>query len=166
MKMAAKERRKRKENSSSGFCVPCVLSWLINLMHPKSEPAHLKSGRWGEKQAVRLLKSKGWKMVGERVRVGKHDELDIIATHEKVLVFVEVKTRKNEDFGRPFSAVNKEKRKRLSRAALNYLKRENIKPDYIRFDVIEVIGEPAGESPEIRHIENAFQLDSAYKLWW
>jgi len=39
-------------------------------------------------------------------------------------------------------------------------------PDYIRFDVIEVIGEPHIGKPEIRHIENAFPLDAAYRLWW
>ena len=140
--------------------------WIEKWFKKSPEPAHLKSGRWGEKKAVRLLKSKGWKILGERVRVGKHDELDIVAQHDDVLVFVEVKTRKNENFGRPFSAVNKEKRKRLSRAAVTYLKKKKLTPDYIRFDVVEVIGEPAGEIPEIRHIENAFQLDSSYKLWW
>lgn len=140
--------------------------WIEQLFKKKNEPAHLKSGRWGEKQAVRLLKSKGWKIIGERVCVGKHDELDIIAEDRNVLVFIEVKTRKNEDFGRPFSAVNKEKRKHLSRAAVTYLKKKNTKPEFIRFDVIEVIGEPDGKPPEIRHIENAFSLDSAYRLWW
>ncbi|VGO12739.1 hypothetical protein PDESU_01293 [Pontiella desulfatans] len=136
------------------------------LRKPVSEAAHLKSGRWGEQQAARLLKSKGWKIVGERVRVGKHDEIDIIAEDAPALVFVEVKTRKNETYGRPFSAVNTEKKKRLSRAAVAYLKKKKIKPDYIRFDVVEVIGEPDGDAPEIRHIENAFQLNSSYKLWW
>ena len=140
--------------------------WIKNLFQKKPEAAHLKTGRWGEQRAVRFLKAKKYKMVGERVRVGKHDELDIIATHNNVLVFIEVKTRKNENYGRPFSAVNKEKRKRLSRAAVAYLKKKNTKPDYIRFDVIEVIGESGDSTPEIRHIENAFQLDSAYKLWW
>jgi len=140
--------------------------WIEKWFKKAAEPAHLKSGRWGEKQAVRLLKSKGWKMIGERVRVGRHDELDIISEDGSALVFVEVKTRRNENFGRPFSAVNKEKRKRLSRAAVNYLKQKKLTPNYIRFDVIEVIGEPAGDASEIRHIENAFPLDSAYKLWW
>lgn len=138
---------------------------LRGLKNPINEPTHLKSGRWGEKVAVKMLRSKHWKIIGERVRVGKHDELDIIADDKTALVFVEVKTRKNENYGRPFSAVNKEKRKRLSRAAVTYLKKKKLKPDYIRFDVIEVIGEP-GTKPEIRHIENAFPLDSAYKLWW
>ncbi len=140
--------------------------WIEKWFGKSAEPAHLKSGRWGERRAVRFLKARGWKIVGERVRAGKHDELDVIAMDGEVLVFVEVKTRKNEDYGRPFAAVNKEKRKRLSRAAISYLKKKNIKPDHIRFDVVEVIGEPDRGEPEIRHIENAFPLDSAYRLWW
>ena len=140
--------------------------WIDKLLQRSREPAHLKAGRWGEQKAVRFLKKRHYKIVGQRVRVGKRDELDIVAEHEGVLVFVEVKTRKNEDYGRPFSAVNKAKQKHLSRAAVTYLKQKKIKPDYIRFDVVEVIGEPGGTEPEIRHIENAFPLDSAYRLWW
>ncbi len=143
-----------------------MISWVKKLWLQNSEPAHLKTGRWGEEQAAKFLKLKKHKVIGKRVFVGKHDELDLITESNGVLIFVEVKTRKNEKFGRPFSAVNKEKRKCLSRAAVAYLKKKNIKPDYIRFDVIEVIGEPSEKTPEIRHIENAFQLDSAYKLWW
>ena len=100
------------------------------------------------------------------MRVGRRDELDLIAEYDRSLIFVEVKTRKNENYGRPFAAVNSAKRKHLSRAAIAYLKREKIEPEFIRFDVIEVIGEPGNKDPEIRHIENAFPLDSAYKLWW
>lgn len=164
--MISKKPDKKKKGEPKRRCFYCDLSWLFNRFRKKAEPAHLKSGRWGEKKAVRLLKSKGWKVVGERVRVGRHDELDIIAEDRGVLIFVEVKTRKNETFGRPFSAVNKEKRRCLSRAAVKYLKCKKITPDYIRFDVVEVIGEPRGKSFEIRHIENAFPLDSAYALWW
>jgi putative endonuclease len=140
--------------------------WLQKLLKQSNEPAHLKAGRWGEKQAVRSLKSNGWKIIGERVRVGKHDELDIIADDGQAVVFVEVKTRRNENYGRPFSAVTAAKKRRLMRAAVAWLKKKKIKPDYFRFDVVEVIGEPSGDAPEIRHIENAFQLSSSYKLWW
>ncbi len=163
--MATKRHKKREAVGGIKFCVCCAFSWLKNKFRKSEKPAHLKSGIWGEKKAVKFLRSKRWKIIGERVRSGKHDELDIIANDGNTLIFVEVKTRKNEDYGRPFSAVNKEKRKRLSRAAVNYLKKKKLKPDYIRFDVIEVIGEP-GSKPEIRHIENAFQLDPSYKLWW
>ncbi|MCF7864610.1 MAG: YraN family protein [Kiritimatiellales bacterium] len=140
--------------------------WIENLLKKSVEPVHLKAGRWGEQQAIRFLKKNGYKVLGQRVRVGKRDELDIVAEHDGVLVFVEVKTRKNENYGRPFSAVDKAKCKHLSRAAVAYLKQKKIKPEFIRFDVVEVIGEPGGGAPEIRHIENAFPLDSAYRLWW
>ncbi len=140
--------------------------WINTWFGKSDEPAHLAAGRWGEQLAVRFLKKKRYKIIGKRVRVGKRDELDIIAQHDNVLVFVEVKTRKNETYGRPFSAVNKDKKKHLSRAAIGYLKQKKIEPEFIRFDVIEVIGEIGGEAPEIRHIENAFPLDSSYRLWW
>lgn len=140
--------------------------WIEKLFSKANEPAHLKSGRWGERQAVRFLKKRHYKIIGQRVRVGRHDEIDVIAKHTGTLVFIEVKTRKNENYGRPFTAVNQAKRKHLSRAAVAYLKRNKIEPEYIRFDVVEVIGQPGAAAPEIRHIENAFPLDSAYKLWW
>lgn len=146
--------------------VAAMKEWIRKCIKPRREAAHLATGRWGENQAVRYLKSRNYKIIEQRLRVGRHDELDIIAECGGVQVFVEVKTRKDERFGRPFSAVTREKRKRLSRAAINYLKRKKLTPDFIRFDVVEVIGEPEGSSPEIRHIENAFQLDPAVRLWW
>ena len=131
-----------------------------------SEAQHLQAGRWGERQAARFLKRVRYRIRGLRVQVGRHDELDIVAEHSGVLVFVEVKTRRNEKYGRPFAAVNQAKRKRLSRAAVTYLRKNKLRPDHIRFDVVEVVGEPGGQPPEIRHLENAFPLDSAYRLWW
>ncbi len=144
-----------------------VRQWVVERFDRNgTEAAHLTSGKWGERQAVRFLKNKRYRMVGERVRVGRHDEIDIVAKDRETLVFVEVKTRRNEQYGRPFSAVGREKRKRLSRAAVGYLRKHKLQPPYIRFDVVEVIGEPNGKEPEIRHIENAFPLDPSYRLWW
>ena len=131
----------------------------------KELPEHLKTGEWGEDQAARFLKRKGFKILGRRVRMDR-DELDIVARHEKVLVFVEVKTRKNEEFGRAVSAVNSGKRARLSRAAFHYLRKLREKPGFFRFDVVEVIGEKEKGDPEIRHIENAFHLDGKYRITW
>jgi len=164
--MATRGHKKSKDTSRVGFRALLCFLWLPNLLHRKSEPAHLKTGRWGERQAVRFLKKKGYRIIGKRVRVGKHDEIDIVAEHGDALLFIEVKTRKNEDFGRPISAVDQKKRRNLSRAAVAYLKKNRLQPDYLRFDVVEVIGAPDMDPPQIRHIENAFQLDSRYKLWW
>jgi len=132
-----------------------------------TEASHLKAGRWGEKQAEHFLRKADYQILGRRVRVGRHDELDLIARQgDDTMVFVEVKTRKNENYGRPAASVNREKRRRLSRAAVGFLKKRKLRPPYIRFDVVEVIGGLDGGTPEIRHIENAFQLESGYRIWW
>ena len=166
--MVIKERKKDNGHFFYFLGACCAFLGLKKYLpnHASEEPAHLKSGRWGEEVAAQLLKKKRYKIIGQRVRVGKRDEIDLIAKEGQTLVFVEVKTRKNEDYGRPFSAVNKAKRKHLSRAAVAYLKQMKPEPNYIRFDVVEVLGEPDGRMPEVRHIENAFPLNSAYRLWW
>jgi putative endonuclease len=132
----------------------------------RHEAPHLKTGRWGEKRAEKFLKKSGYKILGRNVRSGKHDEMDLIARQDDTMVFIEVKTRKNETYGRPAAAVNRDKRRKLSRAAVNFLKKRKLRPPYIRFDIIEVVGAPGGETPEIRHIENAFQLEGGYRIWW
>lgn len=130
-------------------------------------PAHLRSGEWGEDVAERHLRRKGYRVLGRRVRVGRRDELDLVLrAPEQVLVFVEVKTRATEDFGRPADAVDRRKRKILSRAALRYMMRLREKPNYFRFDVVEVIGAPDAGEPVVRHIENAFTLSGGARVPW
>ena len=159
--MNAKERKLEKRFGK------IILKRIFPNIGKSPEASHLKAGRWGEKQAEGLLKKSGYKILGRRVRVGRHDEVDLIARFgADTMVFVEVKTRKNENYGRPSVAVDREKRRKLSRAAVAFLKKRKLRPPYIRFDVIEVIGEPKGEPPEIRHIENAFQLEGGYRIWW
>ncbi len=128
---------------------------------------HLSTGRWGERVAERELRRKGLKILGRRVRVGRRDELDLIARDGEVLVFVEVKARADENLGRPAHAVDKAKRRLLSRAALRYLRSLRDPPRFIRFDVVEVIGSPRdGSRPVVRHIANAFSLDERYRPRW
>ncbi len=130
-----------------------------------SGPAHLETGEWGERLAEDFLKRAGYKILGRRVRIGTRDELDLVARHKHQLVFVEVKTRKSETFGRPSSAVDRRKRHTLSRAAIRYLKKLPNPRVCFRFDIVEVIGSPeAPRSAQIRHIENAFALDRRYTL--
>ncbi len=128
-------------------------------------PFHLRAGLWGEGQAEIYLQGKGFKILGRRMKVGLRDEIDLVARAEETLVFVEVKTRKSERFGRPFESVDRRKRHALSRAAVRYLGRLK-RPVNFRFDVVEIIGEPDGGAPVVRHIENAFLLDRCYVLPW
>lgn len=140
-----------------------MLGLLLSVLRPKKSSAeeHLCTGRRGEAQAEKFLKKAGLKIIARNVHVG-YDELDLIAQQGETLVFVEVKTRSSEAFGRPAAAVNRAKRKKLSRAAIHFLKKRKLRPPYIRFDIVEVIG----EKPEIRHIQNAFQLEGGYRIWW
>jgi putative endonuclease len=125
-------------------------------------PLHLITGLWGEAQAALYLKSHGLKILGRRVRLDARDEIDLLARDQITLVFVEVKTRRSEEFGRPIRAVDRRKRHALCRAALRYLRRLTEPPQAFRFDVVEVIGRPLAFHPLIRHIENAFPLERRY----
>jgi len=128
-------------------------------------PEHLRTGVWGEQVAAAFLKKQGYRILGQRVRIGTRDELDLVARHGDCLVFVEVKTRASETYGRPLSAVDRKKRHTLSRGAIRYLQRLKNPRVCFRFDVVEVIGRAdAGTPPTVRHTENAFPLDRRYTL--
>lgn len=115
-------------------------------------------GEWGEDVAVRQLRAEGYDILARRVRPDQdRDEIDIIAQRDGTLVFVEVKARRNEDFGRPAMAVDRRKRIALRRGADAYLRRARNPPVRCRFDIIEVIGLRESERPPVvRHIEGAF----------
>jgi len=88
-------------------------------------------------------------------------EIDIVCRDRDTLVFVEVKTRTREDFGRPIAAVDREKKKRISRGGLNWLRMLDNPDILFRFDVVEVIiVEDA--SPRLELIKNAFPLSKPY----
>jgi putative endonuclease len=122
-----------------------------------------QSGRWGEDVAAAFLVSAGYRILGRRVRPDRRDEIDLVVRKDESLVFVEVKTRATEAFGRPLSAVDVAKRKALSRAAVRYLRQLNFPKLYYRFDAIEVVGSE-GADPVVRHTENAFPFDRKYML--
>lgn len=144
--------------------------WPFSMLRRKrpASPAAQRAGAWGERVAADFLEKKGYRILGRNVRFGSRCELDLVARSPapEALVFVEVKTRRNEDFGRPFLAVDRAKRRALGRAAVRYLRRVKAKPAQIRFDVVEVVGAPDGPPPVVRHVESAFSLGPGYRLPW
>ncbi|NCD33487.1 MAG: YraN family protein [Spartobacteria bacterium] len=132
----------------------------------KKEPEHLKTGRWGEKIAEQMLCKKGYKVLGRRVRMGKHGEIDLVVCNDTELLFIEVKTRKNADFGRPAEAVDRAKEQTLCDAVARYLARLESKPPSFRIDVVEVVGHPGDKNPEIKHIQSAIMLSEHYQIQW
>lgn len=122
----------------------------------------MQTGREGERLAASYLKKHGMKLIGRNIRVGR-DEIDLIARDDQTLVFIEVKTRADELFGRPAAAVDRAKQYRISRAASRYLRKNKLYPPYIRFDIVEVVGDGPRE---IRHLRNAFTLQGGYRIGW
>ena len=108
-------------------------------------------GRAGEIKAAEFLKSKGYKILKNNYRT-HFGEIDIIAEIDGVIVFTEVKTRLNDDFGRPSEAVDLKKQTKYYKVATEYLVREGKEDCLCRFDVIEI------ENGEINHIEDAFSF--------
>lgn len=108
-------------------------------------------GKWGEDLACQLLVSQGYAIV-ERNWKMNHLEVDIIASKDNMMVFVEVKTRRAADTD-PVEAVNRRKRQRTIGAADVYLRSHPFALEY-RFDIISVTGEPG--QVQIEHIPDAF----------
>ena len=77
------------------------------------------------------------------------------------LVFVEVKTRTREDYGRPITAVDRQKQKRISRGGLSWLRMLDNPDILFRFDVVEVIIADDAK-PRVELIRNAFPLSKPY----
>ena len=124
------------------------------------------TGNFGEGEAARLLKKKGYKILAKN-HVEGDGEIDIIAADSEFTVFVEVKTRKygvdNPVEPRAASSVTPEKQRRIIKAAKTYLA-YNLTDKKVRFDVIEVYYDTEGAKRrvrEINHLEGAFDLNTA-----
>jgi putative endonuclease len=127
----------------------------------KKKPEHLRRGVLGERAAKKFLKQQGLKFLMANFDSAR-GEVDLIFRDDDCLAFVEVKTRSSENWSRPAAAVNAERRRRLSRAALDYLRRLKNPPVKIRFDIVEVLLAD-GEVREIRHLPNTFALSKPYR---
>ncbi len=127
----------------------------------RSDPEHLARGAAGERLAGRFLRRNGYKILYRNFRGRRGGEIDLVCRDGDVLVFVEVKTRSREDFGRPIDAVDQDKRKRISRGALAWLRMLDDPDILFRFDVVEVVT-ATGSEPRIELIRNAFPLSEPY----
>jgi putative endonuclease len=112
-------------------------------------------GREGERIAERYLSKKGYRLVERNYRcpVG---EVDLIVLDRRVIVFVEVKTRRHERFGVPLESVHTRKQQKMIKAALWFLSDHKLHERDARFDVVGISF--GGQEPVVEHIENAFDV--------
>ena len=112
------------------------------LMTESNVSPHLVVGKTGEDHAAQFLRTNGYRILERNVRVGKHDEIDIIAMdpREDILVFVEVKTRSQENVDYvPSLNFTQKKRTNLFRAARRWMDAQKYDRGY-RFDLLGIMG--------------------------
>src|SRR6516164_7817915 len=127
-----------------------LLEQLKARLTGKARPEHLRRGELGERVAKKYLRRLGLKFLTANFRSDR-GEIDLIFRDADCLAFVEVKTRSSEEWERPAAAVDKERRQRLSRAALDYLRLLKNPAVKTRFDIVEVLL-AKGEVKEVRHL--------------
>ncbi len=120
--------------------------------------ASFKFGRAGERATIKFLKKNGYRIIEKNFRT-QAGEVDVIAEHVKVLVFVEVKTRSGSQFGHPVEALTPYKQKKIGQIARGFLAKHNIQDRQCRFDVVSISGDPeAAQDWKIELIQDAFRI--------
>ncbi|MDI9356710.1 MAG: YraN family protein [Chitinophagaceae bacterium] len=121
-------------------------------MISKKSNARVLMGRRGEKLASDFLTQQGYTLLAQNYRY-KKGEIDIIVSKSDILIFVEVKTRKNSLYGYPEeSAMRESKKEKIIETAEGYVMEINWKGN-IRFDIISVI---LRKVPEIKQFTDVF----------
>ena len=140
-------------------CFECFDSDGVNdpLIPDTPEEFHNRVlGRKGEEAAARFLERYGY-VILERNWHCQAGEADIIAKDDESIIFVEVKTRSNVDYGLPEEAVTAEKRKRYERIAAYYLKDQDLVDLRVYFDVMSISA--FGDTALLRFHHNAYGRD-------
>ena len=128
-----------------------------NLYNDKKTAA-VSIGALGEEAAVKALKKQGYRIIDRNYRT-RFGEIDVIARDGEYICFVEVRLRKNNDYGSPAESIDKRKRNRIITTAKIYAASENIYDAPMRFDVVLINAEASAgklKNPGIEIIRNAF----------
>ncbi len=125
--------------------------------------ARIRLGIWGEDCACRELRRRGYAILERRYRT-RLGEIDIIASDEGVLVFVEVKARRSTTHGTPADALTAHKQRKLLTLAAFYLASRRLTDVPCRFDVVTVWASANGAAPRVDVLRAAFDY-SAGRNW-
>src|SRR5262245_44371299 len=126
-----------------------------------SKDSHLRLGDYGEKLAARFLRRQGFKILYRNFRGRQGGEIDLVCRERDTLVFVEVKTRTGENYGRPLEAVSLQKQRRIALGGLMWLRLLGDPAILFRCGVVEVVM-AEGNKPRIELVRDAFQLPEPY----
>jgi putative endonuclease len=113
-------------------------------------------GERGEIAAADYLDRAGWSILHRNYRVG-HKEIDLIAARDGVVAFVEVKTRRAEEFGHPFEFITERKRSAIRSVAHAWIAEYGLPQFSYRFDAISVTPDGQG-GLFVDHLEDAWGI--------
>ena len=97
----------------------------------------IKIGKFGEQIAAKYLKDKGYKILKTNYYT-REGEIDLICQKHGLLIFVEVKTRKNNYFGYPEESIDQNKQDRLVKAIQHFLQSHASAIESIRVDAVSI----------------------------
>ena len=110
-------------------------------------------GRYGQEAAMKFLQAKGMVLLEANFSIPS-GEIDLIMRDGEYIVFIEVKYRRNLQYGLPREAIGYRKQQKIKKIALYYIVRHNLQNQDFRFDAMELLETSNGL--DINHIENAF----------
>ena len=127
--------------------------------------ARQRLGKKGEDAACAYLERKGYVICRRNLKNREYEiletnfytkkgEIDIVSKKDNCIIFVEVKTSRNLNFGLPRLAVTYAKQQKIRSAALFYLQQENRHQQMLSFDVIEILVE--GNVARLHHLPHCF----------
>jgi putative endonuclease len=112
-------------------------------------------GEAGEAAAARELSRQGMTLLERNLR-SAGAEIDLVGLDGRTIVFIEVKARSSEAFGTPEEAVDREKRRRIVRAARAFLRRKGLSRQPCRYDIAAVDLDAQGRPVAVRWTRAAF----------
>lgn len=110
--------------------------------------------RLGEEKARKLLQQNNYQILQKNFR-SRYGEIDIIAIDKDTLVFVEVKTRFSNDFGKPEEAITKRKLRMVAKTGQFYKLTHKNLPDLLRIDAVLIEVDLLGKVERIELIKNS-----------
>lgn len=111
-------------------------------------------GSQAENMAAQYLLKNNYQ-IRERNWRYKRAEIDIIAFHKDILVFIEVKCRSYDYYGEPETAVTSKQLERIAHAAQRYMELTGY-GWAIRFDIISIRLDPSFRLSRLKHIKDVF----------
>lgn len=114
-------------------------------------------GNYGEEIAADYLDKMGYNVLKKNFKCS-FGEIDIIAIKNKILCFVEVKSRYSSQYGLPREAITYFKKDRIVKSSNYFIHKYGLYNNYVRFDILEVIFNHNNSDYYIDYIKDAFRL--------